>query len=291
MVKVQNGWEKSSIDEIEENLSRNASPTVNSPPNADSLNVRYSPAVEPRSAQSRATGSEGYLIDGMRNEEPRNGNRDSSYRDGDASRSYEALPSHVSLTRALNVRPQDNSSSVLAPSPSIVSRRSSKRQQPSSNDATNMISSRIATANSSSNTTVTMNATMATPSTPLHNATFSPSFLSPTSRQQYQTNSPHRISALRMPSHQAEKDAIDTLVLLRSPRSATFAKNGSGLGYGQGHDRMGGMNETSGTAGAGIGVSGTSTSSTVLSSPMVMDFAGQGQGAGNLNDVSTHMSP
>lgn len=241
MVKVQNGWEKSSIDEIEENLSRNASPTVNSPPNANDFDVRYCPTIELQSTQGKVTASEACLNDEMRNEEQTNKNHDFAYHYGVTPKSYEPLPSHVSLTRALNMRPQDNSLSTLAPSPSIVSRRSSKRQQSSSGAATKMTPPRIATANSSSNITTALNTTMATPSTPLHNAAFSPSFLSPTSRQHHQLNSPHRISALRMPSHQAEKDAIDTLVLLRSPRSATFTKNESGPGYGQGHDRMGGM--------------------------------------------------
>ena len=290
MVKVQNGWEKSSIDEIEENLSRNASPTVNSPRNADTFKVRYSPGIEPQSVRSRITGSEDYLIDGMKNEERMDDNRDFSYRGGVASKPYEPLPSHVSLTRALNVHQQDNPSSILAPAPSIVSRRSSKRQHSSSAATTDMIPPRIATTNSSSNAITIMNATMATPSTPLQNTAFSPSFVSPNSRQQYYAHSPHRVSALRMPSHQAEKDAIDTLVLLRSPHSATFAKNGPGPCHGQGHDRTGGMGGTPGAA-VGGGVGGASTSSTALSSPMVMDFAGQVQSAGGSSDVRIHMSP
>ena len=93
-----------------------------------------------------------------------------------------------------------------------------------------------------------------------------------------------------MPSHQAEKDAIDTLVLLRSPHSATFAKHdyGSGSAYGQGHDRMGsvggtigtiGMGDGGGGIGTGIGIAG-SAASTALSSPMVAGFAAVGERQG-----------
>ena len=293
MVKVQNGWEKRSIDEIEENLSRNASPMVTSPKCANAFDGRYSPVIESRSAHSRATGSGGRLVEGsssgMNVHDRRNNGDDFTSHDDTTPKSYEPLPSHVLLTRALNTHPSDSSSPTLAPSPSLVTRRSSKRQQSSSTITASTIPPRIAT-NNSSNATMASNGTAATPSTPLHGTNvFSQSYLSPVSQHQYHAHSPHRPSVLRMPSHQAEKDAIDTLVLLRSPHSATFAKHDHGSTYGQSHDRMGSVGGSVGMAGSGVGVGGASTSS-ALSTPMVVGLAGHSEGEG-IAGVRAQFSP
>ena len=228
MVKVQNGWEKSSIDEIEESLSRNASPTVMSPGYAAALRANYSPEIEPESAPDGKSGPEDRSrMDVDTNATTQDFEFRSSAMQDTLPLSSEPLSSHLTLSRVLDV-PSHGDDVSVQPSPGLASRRSKHRYTSSAT----MENDTLHYVNTSESVPYVQPTTMPTPSTPLQATAFS--YLSPSSQQQQQVLTPNRPSVLRMPSKQAEKDAIDTLVLMRSPYSATFAKGG------QRHDRMGG---------------------------------------------------
>lgn len=188
MVKVQNGWERHTIEELEELPSQRGSPVASSV-NADAFRRSLdSPRISDRGRRpSGVSENSDQHMASPGHASPTgisrslSGTPSSFWRPG--SNSQPAAHTHFAFTAS----PAASSAPALAPAADIVSRRNRRS-----------------------------------------NSTHAPPMLSTTHRKHYSdlggmpttpTTGP-RAGILRMPSQQAEKDAVDTLLFMSSPNNS-----------------------------------------------------------------------
>ncbi|KAK7181814.1 hypothetical protein DPSP01_002405 [Paraphaeosphaeria sporulosa] len=186
MVKVQNNWEKQSIDELEERISQQGSPNsvANRTPGSRPAFASPTTAERRRRPSGVSENSDHMMISP--------GQRTPS----DPSRSYASTPSSLwrpgtkpTLNAAVNLISVTgaNTGLMLGPAPEFESRR--KRRSSASFHAPPLLGS------SQRKHFSDLGAGLRTPATP-------------------------RPGILRMPSQQAEKDAVDTLLFMSSPNNS-----------------------------------------------------------------------
>ncbi|KAF2837266.1 hypothetical protein M501DRAFT_995838 [Patellaria atrata CBS 101060] len=196
MIKVQNGWERRSIEDLEEMSSRRASPALDSSLASPAVSTfdrarRPSGLSESSDRLLRSPGSQGSPV------RARFAHSNYSPPSTSSALSKPVLqPNYASFwADQSSSEPSNLSTSVptggLAPAPELVSRR-----------------------NRRSNTT---NVPPMLGSTPRSSKNYS-SLTSPTTPTA--TTRPARQGILRMPSQQAEKDAVDTLLFMSSPNNS-----------------------------------------------------------------------
>ncbi|KAJ4988440.1 hypothetical protein SVAN01_06057 [Stagonosporopsis vannaccii] len=188
MVKVQNGWEKQSLEELEEVQSQRGSP--NSAPGGSRVTFE-SPSTDYRRRPSAISDSSDQIIMSPASDFVRSHARDTAYWRASNKPAMNAAANLISITGG-NVEPG------LAPAPELEHAR--RRRSSATHPPPSMLGSVPRKHHSD------VGAGQRAPVTP-------------------------RAGILRMPSQQAEKDAVDTLLFMSSPKNSQHFPHMSQAGH------------------------------------------------------------